>query len=430
MVTKELLKQLIVSFQNTLPASVIKRETTIPLNTGKIITLPGVRRSGKSSIFLLTINELLRQGVPKERILYINFDDERLIFEPGENDKILEAYRELFPEIPFSEVYLFFDEIQELDNWAKFVRRMYDQETKHVFITGSNAKLLSSELATSLRGRTLQYEVFPLSFREFCLFKNIDTNYYDARQKAHVINAFSEYLDDGGFPEIALCNPQLKLPILQDYYFAMIYKDLVERYQIRNVNNVKYFNRRVLTNATKPTSINKIVNEIRSQNQKFSKDFGYELIAQTEAIYLFLPLTKYDTSYVKEVQSVKKYYSIDTGFFRALLPSTHMNKGVLLENALFLHLRRQETPLRQLHFLDDANSHCDFVWVEYGEITQAIQVAWDISDPKTFHREISAFEKLKCDNCLLITAEAEQEINEFGKTIRIVPAWKLLLSQP
>jgi predicted AAA+ superfamily ATPase len=133
---------------------------------------------------------------------------------------------------------------------------------------------------------------------------------------------------------------------------------------------------------------------------------------------------------VKEVQSVKKYYSIDTGFFRALLPSTHMNKGVLLENALFLHLRRQETPLRQLHFLDDANSHCDFVWVEYGEITQAIQVAWDISDPKTFHREISAFEKLKCDNCLLITAEAEQEINEFGKTIRIVPAWKLLLSQP
>lgn len=430
MVTKELLKQVIVSFQNTLPTEVISRETKIPIRTGKTITLPGVRRCGKSSVFLLTINELLQKGIRKERILYINFDDDRLIFEPGETDKILEAYRELFPEIPFSEVYVFFDEIQELDNWSKFVRRVYDQESKQVFITGSNAKLLSSELATSLRGRTLQYEMFPLSFSEFCLFKNIDTNYYDTRQKAIIINAFSDYLIDGGFPEIALCEPQLKLPILQDYYFAMIYKDLVERYQIRNVDNVKYFNRRVLTNATKPTSINKIVNEIRSQNQKFSKDFAYELISQTEAIYLFLPLTKYDPSYVKEVQSVKKYYCIDTGFFRALLPSTDMNKGVLLENALFLHLHRQETPVRRLHFLDDANSCCDFVWVENGKITQAIQVAWDISDPKTFRREISAFEHLKCDDCLLITAEAEQEIHEYGKTIRIIPAWKLLLSQP
>ena len=148
MVTKELLKQGIVSFQSTLPTEVISRETKIPIQTGKIITLPGVRRCGKSSVFLLTINELLQKGIRKERILYINFDDDRLIFEPGETDKILEAYRELFPEIPFSEVYVFFDEIQELDNWSKFVRRVYDQESKQVFITGSNAKLLSSELAT------------------------------------------------------------------------------------------------------------------------------------------------------------------------------------------------------------------------------------------------------------------------------------------
>ncbi len=430
MVTKELIKELIVSFQNALPLSVISRETVIPTDTEKIITLPGVRRCGKSSVFMLTINEILSQGVDKERILYINFDDDRLMFEPGEADKILEAYRELYPEIPFSDVYVFFDEIQELDNWAKFVRREYDQESKRVFITGSNAKLLSSELATSLRGRALQYEMFPLSFSEFCMFKNVDTHYYDTQKKALLVNAFADYLDAGGFPEIALSHPQLRISILQDYYFAMIYKDLIDRYQIRNAESVKYFNRRVLINATKPTSINKIVNEIKSQNRKFSKDFGYELISQTEAIYLFLPLTKYDPSYVKEVQSVKKYYSIDTGFFRALLPFTDMNKGVLLENAVFLHLRRQETHVRRLHFLDDAASHCDFVWVENGAITQAIQVAWDISDVKTYLREIAAFEHLKCDDCLLITADEEREINEFGKKIRVVPAWKYLLSQP
>lgn len=430
MVAKELLKQLIVSFQNALPVSVISRETLIPTDTEKIITLPGVRRCGKSSVFMLTINDILNQGVEKERILYINFDDDRLMFEPSESDKILEAYRELFPYVSFSDVYVFFDEIQELDNWAKFVRRVYDQESKHVFITGSNAKLLSSELATSLRGRSLQYEMFPLSFSEFCTFKNIDANYYDTQKKALLVNAFSDYLDDGGFPEITLSHPQLKISILQDYYFAMIYKDLIDRYQIRNADSVKYFNRRIFINATKPTSINKIVNEIKSQNRKFSKDFGYELISQTEAIYLFLPLTKYDPSYVKEVQSVKKYYSIDTGFFRALLPSSDMNKGVLLENAVFLHLRRQETHVSRLHFLDDAAGHCDFVWVENGAITQAVQVAWDISDVKTYLREIAAFEHVKCDNCLLITAEEEREINEFGKTIRVVPAWKYLLSQP
>lgn len=427
MVTKELLKQLIVTSQDTFPRNVKSRETTIPLNTDKIITLPGVRRCGKSSLFMLSVNELLLNDIPKERILYINFDDDRLLFDPGETDKILEAYRELFPEIPLSEVYIFFDEVQELENWAKFVRRIYDQETKHVFITGSNARLLSSELATSLRGRTLQYEIFPLSFKEYCQFKNVDTDYYHVERKAAVVNAFSDFLIDGGFPEIALCDPVLKLNILQDYYFTMIYKDLCERYQIRNVENVKYFNRRIFTNATKPTSIHKIVNEIRSQNQKFSKDFAYELSAQTEAIYLFLPLTKFDPSYIKEMQSVKKYYSIDTGFFRALLPTTDANKGVLLENSVFLHLRRNISPTRSLHFLE-GSSNCDFVWVENGEITQAIQVAWDISDPKTYLREIEAFKNIKCDNCLLITAEEERRVSEFGKTIHIVPAWKMLLS--
>lgn len=427
MVTKELLKELIVTSQNSLPMNMLSREIDLPVNTGKIVTLPGVRRCGKSSLFILTMNELLRQDIAKERILYINFDDERLLFEPGETDKILEAYRELYPEIPLRDVYIFFDEVQELTQWAKFVRRIYDQESKNIFITGSNATLLSSELSTSLRGRALQYEMFPLSFKEYCQFKKIDTDFYDSAKKAVVANAFSDYLEEGGFPEIALSEEPYKLKILQDYYFTMIYKDLCERYKIRNVESVKYYNRRILLNVTKPTSIHKIVNEIRSQDKKFSKDFAYDLAAQTEAIYLFLPLTKYDPSYVKQVRSVKKYYSIDTGLFKALLPATGMNKGVLLENAVFLFLRQQITPTRQLHFLEGA-SNCDFVWIENGKIQQAIQVAWDISNPDTYQREIAAFKDIDCDNCLLITSEDEREEEAFGKKIRVIPAWKEFLS--
>jgi hypothetical protein len=426
MVTKELLKQLIVTFQDSLPVELKPRETIIPTDTEKIITLPGVRRCGKSSIILLTINRLITQGISKERILYLNFDDDRLLFEPGDSDKILEAYRERFPHHPMNTVYIFFDEIQELEGWPKFVRRVYDQESKHLFITGSNAKLLSSEMSTSLRGRTLQYEIFPLSFREYCSFKEIPSDFYNVTHKATLFNAFEAYLADGGFPEVALRKPELKLNILQDYYFSMLYKDLCERYQIRNVEGVKYFNLRMLINASNPTSINKIVNEIKSHDKKFSKDFGYELANQTENIYLFLPLTRYDHSYVKEVQSAKKYYCIDNGFFQALLPSTDMNRGILLENALYLHLRRQMTPVKNLHFLA-GNSNCDFVWVENHTIVQAIQCSWDISDPTTYKREIEAFKNIDCEDCLLITSEEERDVTEFGKNIRIRPAWKYFL---
>lgn len=426
MVTKELLKQLLVTFQHSLPREIEQRDVLIPTETGKIITLPGVRRCGKSSIFLLTINKLLEAGIPKEKILYLNFDDDRLLFEPGETDKILEAYRELYPQIPLKEVYIFFDEVQELNLWAKFVRRVYDQESNHLFITGSNAKLLSSELSTSLRGRTLQYEIFPLSFHEYCTFNKLSTDYYDTANKAVLTNAFNDFLSGGGFPEVCLSNPAIRPAILQDYYFTMLYKDLCERYQIRNVAGVKYFNLRMLVNTGKPTSINKLVNEIKSQDKKFSKDFGYELATQTENIYLFLPLTKFDLSYVKEMQASKKYYVIDNGFYGALLPSTDMNRGVLLENAVFLLLRRQISPVRSLHFLE-GSSNCDFVWVENRRIIQAIQVAWDISAPGTFQREIEAFRHIDCDDCWLITSEEERTLNEFGKTIRIYPAWKFFL---
>jgi len=182
----------------------------------------------------------------------------------------------------------------------------------------------------------------------------------------------------------------------------------------------------MLINASNPTSINKIVNEIKSHDKKFSKDFGYELANQTENIYLFLPLTRYDQSYVKEVQSAKKYYCIDNGFFQALLPATDMNRGILLENALYLHLRRQMTPVKDLHFLA-GSSNCDFVWVENRTIVQAIQCSWDISDPKTYRREIEAFKNIDCEDCLLITSEEEREVTAFGKNIRIRPAWKYFI---
>lgn len=263
---KKLLKQLIAGFQASLSVNVCPRELSLLIDSGKIITVPGVRRCGKSSLFLLVINQLISEQIAtKEQILFLNFDDERLHLNADNLDEIFQSYRELYPVISLKEVYMFFDEVQMADDWQPFVRRVYEQECRHVFLTGSNSRMLSSELATSLRGRTLQYEEFPLSFSEFCNFTEVDTNYYVPENRTRLINAFKMYLHGGGFPEVVLAAPLYKDRILQEYFFVMLYKDLVERYEIKNPEPIRYFIKRVMTNLTKPASINRIYNELKSQ---------------------------------------------------------------------------------------------------------------------------------------------------------------------
>lgn len=217
--------------------------------------------------------------------------------------------------------------------------------------------------------------------------------------------------------------------ILQEYYFVMIYKDLVERYELKNVVAIKYFIRRILANITKSTSINKIYIEMKSLGISVGKNTLYELAEQLETIYLFLPLTKYEPSLVKETSSDRKYYSIDNGLTKALLANRE-DKGILLENQIFLWLRRKAGFQQNLHYYK-GKKECDFVVSSGGEVQQLVQVAWDISENDTFQREtdglIEASGRLKCNNLVLITADHEEEIIREGKTIHIVPAWKIMI---
>src|SRR3990167_512626 len=162
---KEILKEIIRDFHvNPLP-SLIERDITIPIRSGKVITLVGARRSGKTYVLFNLMDRLIKSGVDFRNILYVNFEDERIDIKHNELDLILKAYNELYPDIRNKDCYLFFDEIQNIDNWERFIRRVYDSVTKNIFITGSNSKFLSSDIATSLRGRTVSFEVFPLSLR-------------------------------------------------------------------------------------------------------------------------------------------------------------------------------------------------------------------------------------------------------------------------
>ncbi|WP_321517153.1 ATP-binding protein [uncultured Bacteroides sp.] len=427
---KELLKQLIVTYQETLSMEVEQRGVELPLHTGKIITVTGVRRCGKSCLFTLAIKQLLVEGVDRRKILFLNFDDERLQFDREGFDEILDAYRELYADIPMNEVYIFFDEIQMADSWEQFVRRVYDQETRNLFITGSNSKMLSSEIATSLRGRTLQFEVFPLSFKEFCIFRKVDTNYYVATNRAPLLNLFYDYLRYGAFPEVVMGDSRFREQMLQEYFFVMLYKDLVERYNIRNPAPVRYFIKRILANITKPTSINKLYNELKSQGVTVGKNTLYELIEQIEAIYLLLPLTKYDPSLVKENSADNKYYCIDNGLRGALLASHGEDNGALLENLVYLYLRRS-LPFGRGLFYFKGKRECDFLITDKQEVSSLIQVSWDISEPETKKREIDglleAATATGCSRLLIITAEAEEEITIGNMKIEILPAWKWML---
>lgn len=411
--------------------TVIRRNLLLPIDSGKIITVTGIRRCGKSFLLYDTMNELLKRGITKEQILFINFDDERLVFNQSDLDLILQAYRELFPHIPFSTVYLFFDEIQTASGWEAFVRRISDFESKNIFLSGSNSKFLASEIATSLRGRTLQFEAFPLGFDEYCRFKELDSNWLLPENSSRIQNGFSQYLKKGAFPELVLNDYAYFDETIQEYYYVMLYKDLIERYEVKNVAVLKYLSARLLVNIGKPTSINKIYNELRSAGLKCDKNFLYEITDHLQAIYFIQRIGKYDSSVLKtELAYERKSYFMDNSFLTALNFSMGNEYGKLLENVVFLWLRNQFPFGRGLYFAK-GKKECDFILIERDQVIALIQVCWSIENPDTLKREIDGLIELSsyfnCDKLMLITSSDEKELNVSGLSINIVSAWKLLL---
>ena len=431
---KSYVKTLIVMRQNEFPVPLYPRENPLPIDLGKIITVPGVRRCGKSSKMEMVVNRLIEDGVAKERILWIGFDDERLYnMTAGELDDIISAYRELYPEIDLRTVYMFFDEIQLIEGWEYFVMRLYKHYTKNIYISGSNATMLSSELKSVLRGWPLEEETYPLSFREFCTFKGINPDSWLEQDIAKIRNAFHDYNRQGGYPEVVLTDNELyKTKILQGYFETMLLRDMGEHYGISNLEVLRYFVKRILVNLTKPTSVLNIYNDIKSRGLKVSKDDLYRWVDYAKNVFLLLAVPSYSKSLVKRESSQPKLYCIDNGLRDAvLLPQTDDN-GKKLENTVFLHLYRERTPVDTI-FYYKGKQECDFVLQRGVEVEALFQVCWDLSDAETLQREIGglieASAATQCDKLFIITAEESDTIDVAGRTIRVVPAWKWLLGR-
>lgn len=422
---KEEIKSLIKNFHRSESINLYERDFKIPLNSGKIITLIGARRVGKTYLFYQIIQNLVQTGINIENILYLNFEDERFDFSSKNLKLIIEAYGELYPNLDFSKCYFFFDEIQNVENWEKFVRRIHDNYSKNIFLTGSSAKLLSKEIATSLRGRNLSYEVYPLSFKEFLKFREVDIDLYYEKSLFLIKKNFESFLLEGSYPEIVNFDNKLKFKSYQEYLNVMIFKDIVERYNLKNRELLNIFIKKSLSNISREFSINKFYKELNSQGIKVSKDLIYEFPNYLEDIFLSFFLPKYESSILKKSFASKKIYANDVGFVNLFKFSE--DKGRLLENIVFLELKRRDF---EIYYFKD-KFECDFVVMKANQILNLIQVSLNLKDEITKEREIkgliTAMKKTKSKNGLILTLEEDEEIEVQGMKISIKPCWRWLL---
>jgi hypothetical protein len=421
---KEKLKELIKSFHNKI-INFKPREINIPFDTGKIITLIGARRVGKTHIFYQLIQELVEKNIPKKNILYINFEDERFEYKKENLKYIIEAYLELYPDLELEKCYFFFDEIQNVEDWEKFIRRIHENYTKNIFITGSSAKLLSTEIATALRGRSISYKIYPLSFREYLSFKEVKIDIYDEKKKAKIKNEFEKYIKIGSYPEILNLDEDLVFKTYQEYLSVMILKDIIERYNLKNKQILNIFIKKSVSNISSEFSLNKLYNELKSQGLNVSKDFIYELPNYLEDIFLLYFLEKYETSLVKRNFAVKKSFVNDIGFINIFKFNEEVGK--ILENIVFIQLKRKELEI----YFHKEKTECDFIVKKQNKIINAIQVTKSIENEETKNREIKglidAMKKYNLSEGYILTKDEEKNLISGKFTIKIIPIWKWLL---
>lgn len=429
---RNIFQSIIALHQEEIPLSLHERSLQLPLNKQRIVTVTGVRRCGKSSLLHLTINRLLASGVDKEQILNIGFDDERLAnMDVSDFDEILQAYRLMYPDRPLSSVYMFFDEIQIVKGWELFVLRVYKSYCKNVYVTGSTAQMLSGEMSSALRGWPDEYTEYPLSFKEFIAFKGVKSNRYTEEGAALMANMFKSYLLTGGFPQAVLANVETeRVKLLQAYFNTMLFRDMIEHYNISaSPSVVRYFLKRVFNNITKPSSVNNIYNDLKSQGLKLSKDSLYQWLDYACNIFLLHKVPKYSKSIIKQSTSLSKYYVVDFALAKSVLLPQSEEKGKALENAVYMHLARHLNENEQIYYFNEG-AECDFVIANDEGVKELIQVCWELDEfntPRECGGLCAASAATGCKKASIITCNQAQSIHYGDLQINVVAAWDFML---
>ena len=412
MMTTSQLEQLVLSQKE----SFLSRDPGIPREvdasryrkTGQIVVISGIRRSGKST--------LLRQfSMLYKNFHYINFDDDRLLeFSLGDFSTLMLVYEKISPRTKV----IFIDEIQNIAGWERFIRRIHDDGYK-VFLTGSNAKLLSAELGTHLTGRYIKITLYPFSFREVLRFRSVSVDRITEKKKARILAEFDRYLTFGGFPEyLKYADPEY----LKRTYDDILFRDIIGRFGIREVKAFRQLAHYLFTNMANMASYNALKKALGFKSVVSVRDY----VGFLEEAFLVFEIFKYDYSLKKHYVNDKKIYVIDNGMRNAVAFQFSDDRGRLLENCVFIELLRRNAPV---YFFKNTGE-CDFVTEDHGKVTAALQICYELSQ-KNRDRELdgltSAMLTLGIKNGIILTYHQEETIVHNGFSLHVLPVWQWLL---
>ncbi len=413
--------------------TVTPREVTVPSLPGKATALVGMRRVGKTSWMFGAMRARLAEGLPRERLVYVNFEDERLarLTLDGLRELPEAAYR-LAPAEPGAERWFFLDEIQNVQGWERFVRRLVDAPGVRVVITGSSSKLLSAEVATSMRGRSLATEIAPFSFREALDFHGVARPVHlppGEVERGHIERAFLRYVETGGFPEVQNVDARVRDAILRDYVDVVILRDVIERHGVSNVPVLRQLVRRLLGAPGGEFTVNRFVNDLKSQGIAASRESVHALMEHLADAFLVTPLHIASDSQRKRAANPSKVYPIDPALCVSSAITRSPNLGHALEVLVHAELRRRGYEVAWARTA--AGAEIDFVARKRGAEPLLVQVCWDFSDPGTRARELRGFDEAAVEHeirqGLVITTTATEDLSVGRCDVAIRPAWWWLL---
>ena len=403
----------------------IQRDIENYIKHKEIILITGVRRGGKSSLMRLICDDIIiRFDIPKANVLYLNFEDERFVdFTVRDFETLYETFIET--ESPEGRKYFFLDEIQNVEGWERWVNRLYEFEDIKIFITGSNATMISSEISTALTGRNRQIINWPFSFREYLILKGYslsEKDLYLREKRAEVKKLFKEYFELVGFPEVLKIKDTT---LLEQYFKDIIYRDVIAGYSIRSVKEIKELTLFLASNLGTIQSYKNIKNLIGVKSLNTVKNY-LEVLSN---VYLFFLIDLFDYSLKRQIYNPSKIYCIDTAMSSSISFKFSHNRGHFYENVVFLELMRKNEEI--FYWKSKRGREVDFVTKKGLKIDTAIQVTLSLADKKVRDREIQSLVEAKEDlnpKHLIILTEDEEGNEIIGNAkIKILPLWKWLI---
>lgn len=424
-----ILEKLAVAVETPLPV-LTRRDATLPPIGGKALAVIGMRRAGKTSYLHQCRADLLAAGRSAQRLIYFNFEDERLAGLAASDLHIIpDTHLRMYPEPSAESVTLFLDEIQLVTGWETFVRRLLDTPGYEIFLSGSSAKLLSREIATSMRGRAWEIAIHPFSFAEFLRHHGHEIpsalSNLSAKKAAALDHHFARYLEIGGLPEAQGLNPAHRRQLVQGYIDVLLLRDVIERHHVTNVTALRWLVRRLLSSPAGLFSVTKFSADLKSQGIPVSRDHLYEFLAHLEDAFLLQSVPVATDSEKRRQVNPRKVYPADPALIPVFDRSGKANAGHALESVVFTELQRRRA---EIAYVKTANGYeIDFLARYPDGSEELIQVSSSIDDPVTRDREVRALEDAANEHPnakqLILTMESRIPFPEVPKSILTTPAW-------